>query len=430
MVRIPQDSRKLIASQYLDKYLNCLQFFLNPIGVEPFPNRRFSMHLRRNRGKSHLVKKSFKIARLSLLIASPFVLLGAVFTQFDPFMSSSFRQVKVKLGSVVETIPCDGEIWYHHVAYIKPPNSGRTEKVNVIAGQKVKSGDELMTFTTSEGAELLDVAKNRKSPHFKEMRDVFKPVTLLTYFTGQIIEVAASKGSSFTSDDNLFVIADEMMANVQVAETSMPKIHIGQKATVTINSMPDQPITAHIKEVPLEGYEPSDGVVLYTLVMKPDSLPEGARIGMSTNASIEVDRRDNVIYVPDTAITIENGATYVRAAGFGWSTEQRQVQLGLDNGSVVEVKSGLKVGDVVMVPRTQDGDDEDLSKEIEDTVGSDPLLADHSDKPKSDSKSDSSSSKSEKSSNGSTNSTTKAKQTSSSKRAFGPHASGGGSRRG
>jgi|GEM_PF-5733512 len=393
------------------------------------------MHICGIYGNTPFVKKSYKIVRLSLLIVSPFVLLGAVVTRFDPFLNSDFRRFSVRKGSVVETIPCDGQIWYHHVAYIKPPNSGRTEKVLVRAGQKVAAGDELLSFTTSEGAELLDVAKSRKSPHFNEMREVFKAVPLLTYFSGLIFEVNASTGSTFTSDDNLFLIADELMANVQVAETSMPKIRIGQKATVTINSLPGEPIRAVIKEIPLEGFEPSDGVVLYTLVLKPESLPPEARIGMSTEASLEVDRRDDVMFVPHAAILHDGSQTSVRVTSFGWTTQQRPVELGLDNGSTVEIKSGLKLGDVVLVPRAEEGAGDDLSKDLEETIGSDPRLADHTETPskteaKTEAKTDSKSSKADSNSkahdskNANGANPTQTKQSSSSKHGFGSHSGG------
>ena len=109
------------------------------------------MHIFGIYGTSPLVKNYYKIARLSLLIISPFVLLGAVVTQLDPFLNSDFRRFTVRKGSVAETIPCDGQIWYHHVAYIKPPNGGRTEKVFVQAGQKVPRA---MSFSVSPRAKV------------------------------------------------------------------------------------------------------------------------------------------------------------------------------------------------------------------------------------------------------------------------------------
>jgi hypothetical protein len=95
----------------------------------------------------------------------------------------------------------------------------------------------------------------------------------------------------------------------------------------------------------------SDVKVYSTLVSIDDPVP-GMKPGMSAEVTIHVNKTiEDVLAIPVQAIVggAESGATrkvFVMTPG---GPEEREVQLGLSNEKMAEVKSGLQAGDQVVV---------------------------------------------------------------------------------
>jgi multidrug efflux pump subunit AcrA (membrane-fusion protein) len=73
--------------------------------------------------------------------------------------------------------------------------------------------------------------------------------------------------------------------------------------------------------------------------------------GMSATVTIETQRKDNVLLVPNRAVRTQ-GRERVVEVMVGESTEMRQVQVGSANEQFTEIVSGLQEGDTVVIPVT------------------------------------------------------------------------------
>ena len=73
------------------------------------------------------------------------------------------------------------------------------------------------------------------------------------------------------------------------------------------------------------------------------------RAGYSANAEIVLEGAYGVPAVPEACIEFSGDSTFVQAvkAEKPLQTERRQVKTGVSNGSNIEIKSGLKVGEKV-----------------------------------------------------------------------------------
>ena len=78
------------------------------------------------------------------------------------------------------------------------------------------------------------------------------------------------------------------------------------------------------------------------------------RPGMFASVALQLDRRENVLAIPLSAVT-RGAKPSVLVVGLANSTvEEREIKLGLETASKVEVLSGLKPGDQIFVgSRTQ-----------------------------------------------------------------------------
>jgi macrolide-specific efflux system membrane fusion protein len=86
--------------------------------------------------------------------------------------------------------------------------------------------------------------------------------------------------------------------------------------------------------------------------INPNVTPEDFQLreGLTVTVSIIVDERNNVLLVPNAAVTTQGRQTYVQVSSDG-TTEDRAVQIGISDWQCTEVTSGLSEGEEVVVPQ-------------------------------------------------------------------------------
>lgn len=97
----------------------------------------------------------------------------------------------------------------------------------------------------------------------------------------------------------------------------------------------------------------SSGVAQYPVKIAFTASATEFYVGSNVTGSIETKTRDNVLQVPVRAVTTSNGKSTVEVAVDGTvdgKTETRTVKTGLTSGGNIEIKSGLKAGEKVVIP--------------------------------------------------------------------------------
>ena len=157
-----------------------------------------------------------------------------------------------------------------------------------------------------------------------------------------------SKLSSGTSREVPVIIGDlgTMKAQVEVSEVDIASVEIGQEATLTFNALDNFTATGKVEKMDSLGTLES-GVVTYKVTIAFDSLDSRIRPEMNVSASIITDSKQNVIIVPVNAIKTEGKTYYVEIKNNG-VIERKTVEVGLENNSKAEIKSGINVGDTVI----------------------------------------------------------------------------------
>jgi macrolide-specific efflux system membrane fusion protein len=81
-------------------------------------------------------------------------------------------------------------------------------------------------------------------------------------------------------------------------------------------------------------------------------IPEGFQLrqGLSVTVNILVAKKENVLLVPNNAITGQGNQTYVQVSKDG-ITEKRSIQTGISDWQYTEVVGGLSEGEQVVVPQ-------------------------------------------------------------------------------
>lgn len=165
---------------------------------------------------------------------------------------------------------------------------------------------------------------------------------------------------------NLYVIAD--LENMQVVgnvdEADIGQVKVGQHVSFTVDAYPDDVFTGTVTQVRLNPTTTSNVVTYEVIVAAPN--PELKLIpGMTANLTIYTLEMDNIFAVPLKALNFQPQKSEDKESGLPapvylkekakntlWILRdgkliETSVELGLNNGVLQEIKSGLKKGDKV-----------------------------------------------------------------------------------
>jgi HlyD family secretion protein len=187
--------------------------------------------------------------------------------------------------------------------------------------------------------------------------------TLVAPFDGEIAEVNLTEGENPSPALPAMVLTDltRMHVNVTVDEVDISRIVAGQPVTLTLDALPDMALTGRVETIAPLAITQS-AVTSYRVRIGINAGDQRVRPGMSTNADIIVNRRDNVLIVPRRAVRNDRGQIVIdvvqNATLCGVPREQwppqpertaRQVQTGLSNEQVIEIIGGVTAQDCVYI---------------------------------------------------------------------------------
>ena len=157
-----------------------------------------------------------------------------------------------------------------------------------------------------------------------------------------------SKLSSGSSREVPIIIGDlgTMKAQVAVSEVDISSVKIGQAVTLTFNAIDNFTATGKVEKMDSLGTL-SSGVVSYNVIINFDSLDSRIKPEMSVSAAILTDSRDGVVIVPSSAVKTMGSKSYVEVLENKLPVK-KNVEIGLENNSKTEIKSGISAGEKVI----------------------------------------------------------------------------------
>lgn len=170
--------------------------------------------------------------------------------------------------------------------------------------------------------------------------------------SGVIASVATQQGETISASalnvPTFVTIVDlhRLEIYAYVDETDIGKIKPGLEATFAVDSFPDKDFRGEVTAIyPKATIQ--DNVVYYITVISIEN-PEGKlKPDMTVNATILLNKRENVLAVPSKAIKREGGKKVVTVLENN-KPVQKAVKTGWKDGAYTEIVEGLKEGDNVI----------------------------------------------------------------------------------
>ena len=197
--------------------------------------------------------------------------------------------------------------------------------------------------------------------------DELRKTTIYAPISGRVIALTAKEGEvvvSGTMNNPASVIAtvadlSELLVEVDVDETDIVDVQVGQSAEVRVDAVPDQVYQGRVVEIGSSGFSrPAQPDVTFfkvkVLLIAPDAR---LRPGMSARAEIQVATHPQALVVPVQAVVYRpplgedgeprEGAEEVRVVFVVENGEavQRPVEVGIADPTRVEIVSGLREGE-------------------------------------------------------------------------------------
>lgn len=245
--------------------------------------------------------------------------------------SAQVRTATVQKGKLEVKISGSGTVQPVTSTDIKSEEDNKiVDEVLVAAGEAVKAGDELITFT-----------------------DGSDPVTAPA--DGVITSISVAADNRVTSGQVVAHLTNykDLQTVVQVDELDISKIQVGQTVNLKVNAFADQIYTGKVSAIATEGTS-TNGVSTFDVTIHFDKV-DNLKVGMSTEASILTASKEDALYVPLDAVHTTNGEKYVIVASSSSNgqsgTEQKTVKTGLANEDYVELTEGVSEGETIELPQ-------------------------------------------------------------------------------
>ncbi len=353
--------------------------------------------------------------RLPLIITVSLVCIGIVLaivlTGRAGRETTSLDTVEVTRGDIVKTVLADGSLEMPNKAYLSFGATGTVTEVLVDEGNNVTKDQVLARLdapsleSSVEMAELqVEIAEeqvkaaraqyeialiNLESGGLEEVLELqvdiakaswgtaklnleraelslesaelnLEKAVIVAPFDGVVADISITEGreistATLATPAISLVDTSEIEMRGFIDEIDIAMVQLGQEANIILDTLPDEEVKGSVVFISPVGTIRT-GVVSYDTTITLENPVAELRDGMSATAEVIIERRDDVLLMPNRAIrgTLEDPMVVVLVDG---QQEEREITLGLTDGINTEVLSGLQEGEKVILPTSEERPD-------------------------------------------------------------------------
>lgn len=209
---------------------------------------------------------------------------------------------------------------------------------------------------TQSKIEVLNANVNLQQYAVKEEKLNLSYTFIRSPMDGTVIDLTRKEGEHVVAATNAPIILrlaqlDMMTVKAKISEVDIMGIRPGQMAQFSIYGMPKKSFRGILSDIGLFPSNNSEGVIYYNVSLDVPNPNKILRVGMGAQVSILLKEAKNVLLIPSSSLEGfgVDGWYVVKILDVKGKVQQRRVRIGINNYSVAQVLSGLKLNEKIII---------------------------------------------------------------------------------
>ena len=333
------------------------------------------------------IKEHKVIAALVFILAAIVIvrLIAFAVGSMNPTVAESeaigVKVMTAEYTDISSTVPLSGRIAPAEETAIVPMASGQVTAVHVKVGDYVKAGTLLFEIDKGQVATTYNQAKaayDLAANSYNNMKTLYLEGAIsksdfdaaeVQYISARESYNAAAEAYSYynvTSPIDGYVTSlsvavgdisgqqmaasvastDELKIETTVSEYIAGYIKIGDEVDVYVSTLGDTPYKGTVTAF---SPAPALGTLTYPITITLDNESGDLMSGMFAEVKFTAEEADDTICIPSDAVIMKNGKSVAVIIDEDLIPSFREVETGIDNGEFVEILSGIKEGETVVI---------------------------------------------------------------------------------
>ncbi|MDQ5858322.1 MAG: efflux RND transporter periplasmic adaptor subunit [Acidobacteriota bacterium] len=252
-------------------------------------------------------------------------------------------------------------------------NESRLARARDLAAQKIASREFLESVELDHESARTALATARERARearasVEAAQDALSKTTIVSPIAGRVTRVNAEEGETVVTGTMnmpgsvILTVSDlsSIEAAVEVDESAVARVRVGQKASVRLDAFPDRELTGEVTEIADSAVKRQE-VAYFPVKVRIAGTGEGLRPGMTARARIQAESRKGVLVVPIQAIVEKKDVDGKSGSSSnpegqkivyrveGGKARAAPVEVGLNDETRAEILSGVKEGEKIAV---------------------------------------------------------------------------------
>lgn len=219
---------------------------------------------------------------------------------------------------------------------------------------KLKAGADALDLRSSQ------LSVDQRKATLQDAKNALADYYMRAPFDGTIAKLNSKKlDAASPSTVVATLITKQKIAQISLNEVDAAKVSVGRKATLTFDAVEGLSIAGEVSEIDTVGTV-SQGVVTYSVKISFDTQDERVKSGMTVNAAVITNIKQDVLSVPASAVKTHGNASYVLILDSETKTSgtegvpsitaprEQAVEVGISNDTTTEIVSGIVEGSFVV----------------------------------------------------------------------------------
>jgi RND family efflux transporter MFP subunit len=245
----------------------------------------------------------------------------------------------------------NAEIARLQLEQLQTGNTGNLTEAGARIALRQKQLDQTLAGPQKSQITSAQISLQQAEAQLRDAETALNRTTLMAPIDGVVISVDIEIGQPVITGKAVIQISkmNPLGLIAQVDEEDINQIKAGMPTYVELDALPNVRVPASVKQIEIMGTD-VNGVVSYDTHFALDQVEPQVRVGMTGEAFVVLEVKQNVLSVPTNFLHIEADArVFVDVLDAKDQQTRVEVKLGLQGDDKSEVLSGVDEGDVLVV---------------------------------------------------------------------------------